>query len=63
MIWAVRKDDAVFCRLISRALGVEEDEGPAVVESVLVSFRGEANLWHIREFRTPDGSTKGWPGM
>jgi hypothetical protein len=53
MIWAVRKDDPVFCRLISRALGVEEDEGPAIVESVLVSFRGEANLWHIREFRHP----------
>lgn len=51
LIWAARRDDPVLGRLISRALGVAEDEGPAVVESILVSLNGEANLWHIREFR------------
>jgi hypothetical protein len=50
-IWAARKDDPVFGALISRALGVAEAEGPAVVESVLVGLRGETNMWHIREFR------------
>jgi hypothetical protein len=49
--WSARKDDSIFCRLLSRALGVAEEEGPPVVESILVGLRGEANMWHIREFR------------
>ena len=51
-VWAARRDDPVFGKLVSKALGVAEDEGPAIVEAVLASFEGESNLHHIRQFRT-----------
>ena len=46
----IRSDDA-FCACVSRALGVEEVVGRAVVESMLASLGGEVNLWHVREFK------------
>lgn len=51
-VWDARGSDKVFGNLVSKALCVEPEEGPAIIEAVLVSFQGESNLIHIREFRT-----------
>jgi hypothetical protein len=45
------RNDPGLCRRLSQALGVAEDEGPAVVGAVLESFKGEMNLLHVRAFR------------
>jgi len=48
------RKDAGLCRRLSRALGVEDDEGPAVVGAILESLKGEMNLLHVRAFRDHD---------
>jgi hypothetical protein len=57
-VWEKLGADSAFRRRISMALGVNETEGPAVVESILVSLEGQVNLWHIREFRKYDWLTE-----
>lgn len=49
--WERLGNDPVFRRRISMALGLNEAEGPAVVEGILACLDGQVNLWHIREFR------------
>ena len=51
-LWSspLRQDPALGKRL-GEALGVEQDQVPAVVGSLLESFKGEVNMLHVRAFR------------
>ena len=46
----LRQDPALWTRLAG-ALEVKEDQVPAVVGSLLESFKGEVNMLHVRAFR------------
>ena len=50
--WKALGDDDAFRARASDALGVSVREGPGVVKSLLESFRGDVNLWHVREFKS-----------
>ena len=44
-------EDPIFQSALSAALGVQPNEGPVVARSIIVALNGEANYWHVREFR------------
>ncbi|HEX2274468.1 MAG TPA: hypothetical protein VHG90_11405 [Acidimicrobiales bacterium] len=51
-LWASPlKGDPTLCARLGDALGVGADEAPAVVGSLLESFKGEVNMLHVRAFR------------
>ena len=52
--WEALKDDAGFRSRISASLGMSTDEGPAAVQAILQAIEGNANFWHIREFKRHD---------
>jgi hypothetical protein len=49
--WKALGSTRDFVARASNALGVSVAEGPAVIKSLVRSFRGEVNLWHVREFK------------
>lgn len=50
-VWGSLHDDPFVSARLAAAFGVGSEEGPSVVRSVLKTFEGEANLWHVREFK------------
>jgi hypothetical protein len=50
--WKALGSDQAFRARASDALGVSVTEGPSVIKSLLNSFRGDVNLWHVREFKS-----------
>lgn len=59
-LWASPlKDDPVLCARLSKALHVEEGQGPAVVGALLSSFKGEVNMLHVRAFRNHEWLAEG----
>jgi hypothetical protein len=49
--WESLGADPEFRARASAALGVSPTDGPSVIKSLLKSFAGEVNLWHVREFK------------
>jgi hypothetical protein len=49
-VWKSQHSDHGTRVLLAKAFGVSEQDAPSVVRSVLKTFNGEPNLWHVREF-------------
>lgn len=50
-VWESLGMDEVFQARASDAMGVSAADGQSVIKSLLKSFAGEVNLWHVREFK------------